>query len=113
MPAVKYRPSAAITSTLRSSRSPRSSTAARRPSIIAGETAFSLASLVKVKVSTPLSSDRRKGVGGALHVRAPVLLGRGRVPRLDQVDELRVRADDQLEPLIGVGVVPPGDLGAH
>src|ERR1700733_9717376 len=71
MPAVKYRPSAAITSTLRSSESPRSSTAARRPSIMAGDTAFSFASLVKVTVSTPSSSDRRKGVGSAIDVMSP------------------------------------------
>src|SRR3984957_21263161 len=51
--------------------------------------------------------------GGALHVGAPVLLRPGRVPRLDQRDELHVGADDQLEPLVGVVVVALRGLGAQ
>src|ERR1700740_2564792 len=139
MPAVKYRPSAAITSTRRASRSTGSSTAARSASIMAGETALSLASRVKVTVSTPSSSDRQDddcglamagageqgddGLGlqvvleqvlrGALHVRAPVPLRPGRVARPDQADQLRVGPDDPLEALVRVVVVAAGYLGAQ
>src|SRR5262245_44825466 len=52
-------------------------------------------------------------LGGALHVRAPVLLGARRVPGLDQADELRVGPDDPLEALVSVVVVALRDLGAQ
>ena len=56
---MKYRPSPVITSTRRSSRSPRSRRASATTSNIPGVTAFIFSSRVNVTVTTPSTSSRR------------------------------------------------------